>query len=79
LYRALRLQRTGFVTSSPLHLFTSSPLHPFIPSSLHPFIHSPRLLSFHLRSKPAPKALVVIHGLAAAVAPVMLIVYAAQH
>jgi predicted MFS family arabinose efflux permease len=47
----------------------------FVAAALGGFV----LLSFHLRSKPAPKALVIVHGLAAAVALVLLIVYAAQH
>jgi hypothetical protein len=47
----------------------------FVAAALGGFV----LLSFHLRSKPAPKALMLVHGLAAAVALVLLIVYAAQH
>ena len=37
------------------------------------------LLSFHLRNKPVPKGLMFIHGGVAAVALVLLIVYAVQH
>jgi uncharacterized membrane protein (UPF0136 family) len=37
------------------------------------------LLSFHLRNKPVPRVLAVIHGLVAALGLVLLIVYAIQH
>jgi hypothetical protein len=37
------------------------------------------LFSFRLRDKPAPKALIAVHGLLAATSLVLLIVYASQH
>ncbi|HZS44251.1 MAG TPA: hypothetical protein VFC63_04065 [Blastocatellia bacterium] len=37
------------------------------------------LLSFHLRGKQLPGALAVIHGLVAAVALILLIVFAVNH
>jgi len=37
------------------------------------------LLSFHLRGKPLPGALAIIHGLVAAVALVLLIFFAVSH
>ncbi len=37
------------------------------------------LLSFHLRGKPLPTPVTIIHGLVAAVGLVLLIVYAYQH
>jgi hypothetical protein len=37
------------------------------------------LLSFQLRKKPLPTALAVIHGLVAALALILLIIYTVQH
>lgn len=47
----------------------------FIIAALGGFV----LLSFHLRNKPVPRALAVIHGLVAALGLVLLIIYAVQH
>jgi hypothetical protein len=47
----------------------------FVVAALGGFV----LFSFHLRSKPAPKALIAVHGLLAAAALVLLIVYASQY
>lgn len=37
------------------------------------------LLSFQLRNRPLPTALAVIHGLVAALALILLVVYVIQH
>ncbi len=46
----------------------------FVVAALGGFV----LASFHFRNKPAPKALIVVHALVAAIALVGLILYAAR-